>query len=97
MPRPRRSRSFPFRPLRPPDHVRPPFSPAAARRAAGRRGVTLVEVLMSVLVMGIGVVSVATLFPLAVLRGARGHAVDGGDDRQTERGTDDPVSPAPRR
>ena len=46
--------------------------PRAAARPAGRRaGVTLTEVLMSVLVMGIGVVSVATLFPLAVLRGAR--------------------------
>ena len=44
---------------------------AAARPPGARAGVTLTEVLMSLLVMGIGVVSVATLFPLAVLRGAR--------------------------
>ena len=43
----------------------------AADRPGARRGVTLTEVLMSLLVMGIGVVSVATLFPLAVLRGAK--------------------------
>lgn len=33
-----------------------------------RSGTTLVEVLMSLLIMGIGLVSVATLFPLSVLR-----------------------------
>lgn len=36
--------------------------------AARRGGVTLVEVLMSILIMGVGVVSVAALFPLAVVR-----------------------------
>ncbi|MFH5803455.1 hypothetical protein [Alienimonas sp. DA493] len=39
---------------------------------------TLTEVLMSVLVMGIGVTSVATLFPLAVLRGARATQLTAG-------------------
>ncbi|QDT15355.1 hypothetical protein CA12_14400 [Alienimonas californiensis] len=48
------------------------------RRAAARLGVTLTEVLMSLLVMGIGVTSVATLFPLAVLRGARATQLTAG-------------------
>ena len=62
--------------------------PAARRRprvrrgrvlaGAGRSGLTLTEVLMSLLVMGIGVVSVATLFPLAVLRGARATQLTAG-------------------
>ncbi|WP_171185841.1 type IV pilus modification PilV family protein [Alienimonas chondri] len=39
---------------------------------------TLTEVLMSLLVMGIGVTSVATLFPLAVLRGARATQLTAG-------------------
>lgn len=34
----------------------------------GRNGVTLTEVLMSLMIMGIGVVSLATLFPIATLR-----------------------------
>lgn len=38
------------------------------RRRAGRAGTTLTEVLMAMLVMGIGLVSVATLFPLSLLR-----------------------------
>ena len=49
-----------------------------APRPAARSGVTLTEVLMSLLVMGIGVVSVATLFPLAVLRGARATQLTAG-------------------
>ncbi|WP_166830568.1 type IV pilus modification PilV family protein [Thalassoroseus pseudoceratinae] len=36
-----------------------------------RRGVTLTEVLMAILVMGIGVVAVATMFPLSVLKSVR--------------------------
>ncbi|MFK7777972.1 MAG: prepilin-type N-terminal cleavage/methylation domain-containing protein [Gimesia sp.] len=36
-----------------------------------RRGVTLMEVLMSVMIMGIGVVSLASLFPISVLRGVQ--------------------------
>lgn len=40
----------------------------AERAAAARRGVTLSEVLMSLLVMSIGVLGVATLFPLSVFR-----------------------------
>lgn len=44
-------------------------TPAAApRHAVSRAGTSLVEVLMSLLVMGIGVVAVATLFPASVLR-----------------------------
>ena len=35
---------------------------------AARRGATLVEVLMSLMVMGIGIVSVVTMFPIAALR-----------------------------
>ena len=82
MPRP----AVPARPLsvfsaRPIMSARPsPAAVRARRRFAGRgrAGVTLVEVLMSVLVMGIGVVSVATLFPLAVLRGARATQLTAG-------------------
>ncbi|WLD10540.1 type IV pilus modification PilV family protein [Planctellipticum variicoloris] len=37
-------------------------------RTAGRPGVTLSEVLVSLLVMSIGVISLATLFPIATLR-----------------------------
>lgn len=37
-------------------------------RSAARGGTTLTEVLMALLVMGIGLVSVATLFPLSLLR-----------------------------
>ena len=51
-----------------------PSRPVARPRA----GVTLTEVLMSLLVMGVGVVSVATLFPLAVLRGARATQLTAG-------------------
>ncbi|MEM9702699.1 MAG: hypothetical protein AAF907_09685, partial [Planctomycetota bacterium] len=48
------------------------------RTGASRAGVTLTEVLMSLLVMGIGVSSVATLFPLAVFRGARATTLTAG-------------------
>ncbi|MGC1273111.1 MAG: hypothetical protein WBC44_05350, partial [Planctomycetaceae bacterium] len=42
---------------------------AKTRRTSRRRGgTTLTEVLMSLMIMGIGLVSVATLFPLSVLR-----------------------------
>ena len=74
------------RPLRP--QPGPPMSPRPSARRfapvrpstkrAGRSGVTLTEVLMSLLVMGIGVTSVATLFPLAVLRGARATQLTAG-------------------
>ena len=50
----------------------------ARTRTRTRSGVTLTEVLMSLLVMGVGVVSVATLFPLAVLRGARATQLTAG-------------------
>ena len=36
-----------------------------------RRGVTLMEVLMSVMIMSIGVVSLASLFPISILRGVQ--------------------------
>lgn len=41
---------------------------AATGRRPGRDGTTLTEVLMALLVMGLGLVSVATLFPLSLLR-----------------------------
>ena len=44
------------------------FAPRPPRRSHRRGGTTLTEVLMSLLIMGIGLVSVATLFPLSVLR-----------------------------
>ncbi|WZO97199.1 prepilin-type N-terminal cleavage/methylation domain-containing protein [Isosphaeraceae bacterium EP7] len=34
----------------------------------GRRGITLIEILISILIMGVGLVSLATLFPLGLLR-----------------------------
>ena len=40
----------------------------AGPRVAGRGGTTLTEVLISMLIMGIGIVSLATLFPISVLR-----------------------------
>ena len=42
-------------------------------QSGSRRGSTLSEVLISVLVLGIGVTSVATLFPLSVLRALRAN------------------------
>ncbi len=41
---------------------------SAISPSAPRGGVTLVEVLMSLLVVGVGLVSVAVLFPLSILR-----------------------------
>ncbi|QDV53239.1 type IV pilus modification PilV family protein [Gimesia fumaroli] len=38
---------------------------------SNRRGVTLMEVLMSVMIMGLGVIPLATLFPLSVKRSAQ--------------------------
>ena len=46
-----------------------PFDAGSARTP--RRGVTLTEVLVSILIMSIGVISVAALFPIAVLRSAQ--------------------------
>src|SRR4051812_35270128 len=43
---------------------------AAPARRPRRGGTTLIEVLMSLLVMAIGIVGVATLFPISVLRSA---------------------------
>src|SRR5215210_1351251 len=34
----------------------------------GRSGITLTEILISIMIMGIGLVSLATLFPLGLLR-----------------------------
>ncbi len=36
--------------------------------AVGRRGITLVEILISILIMGVGMLSLATLFPLGLER-----------------------------
>lgn len=40
----------------------------ATTRRPGRSGITLTEVLISILIMGVGLVSLATLFPLGVIR-----------------------------
>ena len=39
-----------------------------AERAGLRRGITLTEILISILIMGVGLVSLATLFPIGLLR-----------------------------
>ena len=39
-----------------------------ARVSRARRGITLVEILISILIMGVGLISLATLFPLGLLR-----------------------------
>lgn len=48
--------------------MQPGFVETVRRTHARRRGTTLSEVLVSVLVMSIGVVALATLFPISVLR-----------------------------
>lgn len=42
-------------------------------RSHRRRGATLMEVLIAILAMGIGIVSLMSLFPLSVARSVRGH------------------------
>src|SRR6478672_466809 len=46
------------------------FAPAPACTPAhrGRPGITLTEILISIMIMGVGMVSLATLFPLGLLR-----------------------------
>jgi type II secretory pathway pseudopilin PulG len=39
-----------------------------AERAGHRRGITLVEILISILILGVGLVSLATLFPIGLMR-----------------------------
>ena len=39
-----------------------------AERAGLRRGITLTEILISILILGVGLVSLATLFPIGLLR-----------------------------
>src|SRR4051812_14812211 len=39
-----------------------------AREAPSRSGITLTEILISIMIMGVGMVSLATLFPLGLLR-----------------------------
>ena len=38
------------------------------QRAAGSAGITLTEILISIMILGIGLVSLATLFPIGLLR-----------------------------
>src|SRR5512135_1736793 len=38
------------------------------RAPRGRSGITLTEILISILILGVGVISLATLFPLGLLR-----------------------------
>lgn len=42
--------------------------PVARRSPRGRSGITLMEILISILIMGVGLVSLATLFPLGLMR-----------------------------
>lgn len=42
--------------------------PTAANASGNRAGITLTEILISILIMGIGMVSLATLFPLGLLK-----------------------------
>jgi type II secretory pathway pseudopilin PulG len=46
---------------------------AAMRRALGNSGATLMEVLMAVLILGIGMVSIASLFPISVIRSTQAN------------------------
>ena len=39
-----------------------------AARARGRSGITLTEILISIMILGVGIVSLATLFPLGLVR-----------------------------
>jgi hypothetical protein len=39
-----------------------------AARARSRSGITLIEILISIMIMGVGIVSLATLFPLGLVR-----------------------------
>jgi len=41
---------------------------AASRTARPRAGITLTEILISILIMGVGLISLATLFPLGLIR-----------------------------
>ncbi len=38
------------------------------RGVRGRAGITLTEILISIMIMGVGLVSLATLFPLGLMR-----------------------------
>ncbi len=44
------------------------IAPVSSPLGAGRRGLTLTEILISILIMGIGLLSLATLFPLGLIR-----------------------------
>lgn len=48
------------------------------RPGENRRGAALAEVLIAVIAMGIGIVSLAALFPVAVLRSVQGHQLTQG-------------------
>ena len=51
-------------------HLKTQITPAGLL-VVPRTGVTLMEVLMSVMIMSIGVVSLASLFPISILRGVQ--------------------------
>ncbi|MCA9052360.1 MAG: hypothetical protein KDA75_00920 [Planctomycetaceae bacterium] len=56
------------------DHRRPPQGERAGVRGcrrSARSGATLTEVLMSLLIMGLGITSVFTLFPMSILRSVK--------------------------
>ncbi len=50
-----------------------PCGQPSQRRGSNRRGSSLAEILMALMIMGLGVVTVATLFPAAVLRTAHAN------------------------
>jgi type II secretory pathway pseudopilin PulG len=57
---------------RPAAHRRlPPARQGATLTPLGRQGATLTEVLMSLLIMGLGITSVFTLFPMSILRSVK--------------------------
>ncbi|MAT15707.1 MAG: hypothetical protein CMJ46_10625 [Planctomyces sp.] len=53
--------------------IRQPVTRDTNRASALPGGTTLVEVLMSILLMGIGLVALATMFPASILRTVRAH------------------------
>ena len=50
-----------------------------------RSGITLTEILISILIMGVGLISLATLFPIGLDRILRGWLAAGWPDEDLER------------